>query len=91
MADDMRWEACDDASELSSHLLGAFLMGTGGVFAMGCTIGQGVSAFSLMALSAPVAIVSIAFGARMGLGYLVEGEPFAFLRRHDAPERSPAE
>lgn len=91
MADDMRWEACDDARELSRHLLGAFLMGTGGVFAMGCTIGQGVSAFSLMALSAPVAIVSIAFGARMGLGYLVEGEPFAFLRRHDAPERSPAE
>ena len=53
---DIRWEACDDARELSRHLGGAFLMGTGGVFALGCTIGQGVSAASLMAVSAPIAV-----------------------------------
>ena len=86
----MRWEACDDARELSRHLVGAFLMGTGGVFALGCTIGQGVSAVSVMALSAPIAMLSIAFGARMGLSYLLEGSPFAFMRDHG--ERSqPAE
>ena len=79
---DMRWEACDDARELSRHLVGAFLMGTGGVFALGCTIGQGVSAVSVMALSAPLALAGIAFGARMGLAYLLEGTPFAFMRRH---------
>jgi len=78
-SDDMRWEACDDARELSRHLLGAFLMGTGGVFALGCTIGQGVSAFSVMAISAPIVMISIAAGARMGLGVLVEGNPFSFL------------
>jgi hypothetical protein len=80
-SNDMRWEACDDARELSRHLLGAFLMGTGGVFALGCTIGQGVSAVSVMALSAPIAMISIAFGARLGLGYLVEGSAFGFMRR----------
>ena len=79
-ANDVRWEACDDARELGRHLLGAFLMGTGGVFALGCTIGQGVSAVSLMAVSAPLTLAGIVFGARMGLGYLVEGAPFAFLR-----------
>lgn len=79
--DDMRWEACDDARELGRHLAGAFLMGTGGIFAMGCTIGQGVTAVSAMALSAPLVIASIVVGARLGLGYLVEGDAFGFLRR----------
>jgi len=78
-SDDMRWEACDDARELSRHLLGAFLMGTGGVFALGCTIGQGVSAFSTLAISAPIVMISIAAGARMGLGLLMEGNAFGFL------------
>ena len=84
-SDDMRWEACDDARELGRHLLGAFLMGTGGVFAMGCTIGQGVSAFSVMAISAPIVMVSIAAGARMGLGLLVEGNAFSFIADWRAP------
>lgn len=85
-SDDMRWEACDDARELSRHLLGAFLMGTGGVFALGCTIGQGVSAFSVMAISAPIVMISIAAGARMGLGLLVEGNAFGFLADWRAPK-----
>lgn len=85
-SDDMRWEACDDARELSRHLLGAFLMGTGGVFALGCTIGQGVSAFSAMAISAPIVMISIAAGARMGLGLLMEGNAFGFLADWRAPD-----
>ncbi len=80
--DDIRWEACDDARELSRHLLGAFLMGTGGVLAVGCTIGQGVSAVSVMALSAPIVFASICLGARIGLLWLLEGAP-AFLSRSD--------
>ena len=87
-ADDVRWEACDDARELGRHLLGAFLMGTGGIFALGCTIGQGVSAVSLMAISAPIVMASIAFGARMGLGVIVEGSAFDFLFSR---KQSPAE
>jgi hypothetical protein len=49
---------------------------------MGCTIGQGVTAVSALALSAPIVMVSIAIGARMGLGYLIEGSPFASFRWH---------
>ncbi len=77
---DVRWEACDDARELGRHLTGGFLMGTGGVFAMGCTIGQGVTAVSALAVSAPLVMVSIWIGARLGLSYLIEGSAFAALR-----------
>jgi hypothetical protein len=84
---DVRWEACDDARELSRHMAGAALMGVGGVFAMGCTIGQGVSAMSAMAISAPVAVLSIILGARMGLAFLLEGSSFAGFQRRS---RSPA-
>lgn len=77
---DVRWEACDDARELGRHLAGGFLMGTGGVFAMGCTIGQGVTAVSALAVSAPLVMVSIWIGARLGLSYLIEGSVFAAFR-----------
>ncbi len=70
---DVRWEACDDARELGRHLAGAFLMGTGGVLAAGCTVGQGISALSTMALSAPLVFISICIGARLGLKALIEG------------------
>ncbi|MCG8446173.1 MAG: YeeE/YedE family protein, partial [Hyphomicrobiales bacterium] len=68
-----RWEACDDARELGRHLLGATLMGVGGVFAMGCTVGQGITGFSTLAISAPIVFLSIAFGAKLGLAWLIEG------------------
>ena len=55
-------------------------MGAGGVFAMGCTIGQGVSAASTLAISAPLVMACIALGARLGLSYLLEGSPWAALR-----------
>ena len=54
---EFRWEAFDDQREMRRHLLGALLMGFGGVLARGCTIGQGLSAASTLALTAPVAIV----------------------------------
>ncbi|MCP1200808.1 YeeE/YedE family protein [Notoacmeibacter sp. MSK16QG-6] len=84
-ADDIRWEACDDARELSRHIFGSFLMGTGGIMALGCTIGQVVSAASVFALSAPLAFASMALGARIGLSLLLEGSPLAFLRRSTQP------
>ena len=77
---DVRWEACDDARELGRHIVGAFLMGTGGVFAMGCTIGQGITAPSVLAISAPLVMFSIALGARLGLSYLLEGSVWSVFR-----------
>ncbi|HLZ01107.1 MAG TPA: YeeE/YedE family protein [Bradyrhizobium sp.] len=74
LASGFRWEACDDARELKRHMFGALLMGTGGIMSMGCTIGQGLSAFSTLAVSAPITMLAIAAGARLGLEYTMTGE-----------------
>lgn len=74
LARGFRWEACDDARELKRHMIGALLMGTGGIMSMGCTIGEGLSAFSTLAVSAPITMVAIAGGARLGLEYTMTGE-----------------
>ncbi len=74
-----RWEACDDARELGRHMTGGALMGVGGVLAVGCSVGQGLTAASAFALSSPVAILAMALGARAGLGFLVEGRLFPTL------------
>lgn len=68
-----RWEACDDPRELRRQILGACLMGVGAVLALGCTIGQGVSAFSVLSFSAPVVFMSIFAGAAIGLRQLITG------------------
>ncbi|SFR09326.1 YeeE/YedE family protein [Poseidonocella sedimentorum] len=68
-----RWEACDDPRELRRQMLGAALMGPGAVIAIGCSVGQGISAFSLLAYSAPVALVSIFIGGAVGLRQLIAG------------------
>ncbi|QJF52352.1 YeeE/YedE family protein [Roseobacter ponti] len=68
-----RWEACDDPRELKRQIMGAALMGPGAILAVGCSVGQGVSAFSTLAYSAPVAFVAIFLGASMGLKQLITG------------------
>ncbi|MGI9354006.1 MAG: YeeE/YedE thiosulfate transporter family protein, partial [Rhizobiaceae bacterium] len=68
-----RWEACDDAREMRRQILGGFLMGVGGVTALGCTVRQGLSAASVLAWSAPLALGSIFIGAWLGLHILIEG------------------
>jgi uncharacterized membrane protein YedE/YeeE len=71
-AGQFRWEVPDDAREMRRHLLGAFLMGFGGVAALGCTIGQGVTGLSTLSVGSILAISSIFVGARLGLYWLVE-------------------
>ena len=68
-----RWEACEDPRELRRQILGAALMGAGAVVAMGCTIGQGVSAMSLLAYGAPLTLGGIFAGAALGLRQLIHG------------------
>jgi uncharacterized membrane protein YedE/YeeE len=71
--DELRLEAFDDEKEMTRHLLGAAMMGVGGVAALGCTIGQGISGMSTLSLGAPLALGSIFLGAYLGLWYLEEG------------------
>lgn len=68
-----RWEACDDPRELGRQILGAVLMGIGAVVAVGCSVGQGLSAFSVLAYSAPLTLICIMAGAAIGLRQLIWG------------------
>ena len=43
VARSFRWESFNNIEDMSNHLIGAILMGFGGVTALGCTIGQGLS------------------------------------------------
>ena len=79
-----RWEACDDAREMRRQIAGGVLMGFGSVTALGCTIGQGLSAASTLALSAPVALLGIFCGAWLGLQWLIDGSFLQLLRRGNA-------
>jgi len=68
-----RWEACDDPRELGRQVSGAALMGVGGVVAVGCSVGQGVTAFATLAWSGPVTLAAIVAGALLGLRQLMLG------------------
>lgn len=68
-----RWEACDDPRELRRQILGGVCMGFDGVIAVGCSIGQGMSAFSVLSLSAPVTLAAIFAGAARGRRQLITG------------------
>lgn len=58
-----RWEGFASVEDTASHLIGAALMGFGGVVAMGCTVGQGISGFSTLALGSIVTFAAIVAGA----------------------------
>lgn len=80
-AAELRWEAFDDDHEMRRHLLGAALMGVGGILAGGCTIGQGITAGSMLALSWPLAVGGMMLGARIGIAVLVDGSPRDLVQR----------
>ena len=71
--DEIRWEGFDDMQEMRRHLLGAAAMGAGGVTALGCTIGQGISGVSTLAISPLFTLASIFLGATFGLHWLLTG------------------
>lgn len=66
---EFRWEGFAGSGDLAHHLGGAVLMGIGGVTAMGCTIGQGLSALSTLSLASLPAILGIVAGAVASLKY----------------------
>lgn len=47
------------------HMIGAALMGFGGVLGLGCTIGQGITGVSTMALGSFMVFASIVFGSAL--------------------------
>ncbi|MEP6840367.1 MAG: YeeE/YedE family protein [Bradyrhizobium sp.] len=56
---------------------GAALMGTGGVMAFGCSVGQGLTGFSTLALASLVAVAGIMLGTAAGLRGALRVRPLA--------------
>lgn len=62
-----RWEGFRDVQDTGNHLVGALSMGVGGVTALGCTVGQGLSGVSTLSLGSFIALVAIIAGAVVAL------------------------
>ena len=65
-----RWEGFDSTPRLAASALGGTLMGLGGVLAAGCSIGQGLSGLSTLAVASLPAAVGIVLGAWLALRLL---------------------
>jgi uncharacterized membrane protein YedE/YeeE len=66
-----RFEGFRDTEDTANHLVGAVMMGVGGICAMGCTVGQGLSGISTLSLTSVVAVVSIIAGSVLALKFQV--------------------
>lgn len=64
---EFRWEGFRQTEDLAQHLIGALLMGVGGVTALGCTFGQGISGLSTLGLGSLLATAGIVAGAWLTL------------------------
>jgi uncharacterized membrane protein YedE/YeeE len=64
-----RWEGFANAEDTANHLVGGALMGVGGVTALGCTIGQGLSGIATLAIGSFLALGGILAGAVLALRY----------------------
>jgi uncharacterized membrane protein YedE/YeeE len=60
-----RIEWFNSLSDFVNHFVGAILMGIGGVLALGCTIGQGITGISTLAVGSFIAFVGIVFGSAL--------------------------
>ena len=64
-SNNLRFEWFTNKHDFIRHLLGGVLIGIGGVLSLGCTIGQGVTGVSTLALGSIITLLSIIFGASL--------------------------
>ena len=62
-----RIEGFRDSGDLVRHMAGGILMGFGGVTALGCSIGQGITGLSTLALGSIITTAAIIVGAALTL------------------------
>ena len=65
LSGNFRIETFSNKSEMVNHLVGAAMMGFGGVLSFGCTIGQGVTGMSTLAIGSILTLISIIFGSAL--------------------------
>jgi uncharacterized membrane protein YedE/YeeE len=80
LAGRFKLEGFTDTNDMLRHMLGGVMMGAGGVLALGCTVGQGITGMSTLALGSVLAWLSIIAGGWLGIKYLGEGSLGAALR-----------
>jgi uncharacterized protein len=66
---EFRYERFFTLKDFGNHVLGGALMGVGGVLAMGCTIGQGVTGISTLAIGSILVFFAIVIGAVATMRY----------------------
>ncbi|HSV45996.1 MAG TPA: YeeE/YedE family protein [Ramlibacter sp.] len=64
---EFRVETFSTPRELREHVAGALLMGFGGVTALGCSIGNGVTGLALLSAGSVLAVAGIVLGAWLAL------------------------
>jgi uncharacterized membrane protein YedE/YeeE len=64
-----RWEGFRDSEDTANHVVGGILMGFGGITALGCTIGQGITGISTLALGSFLTFAAIVAGSALTMKY----------------------
>ena len=64
-----RWEGFGSVEDVANHVVGAIFMGFGGVTALGCTIGQGLTGISTLALGSLLTFAAIIVGSVVAVKY----------------------
>lgn len=65
----LRLEGFDDPAQMARAGLGGVAMGVGGVLALGCAVGQGLSGVATLAYPSMIALAAIWAGARLGFAW----------------------
>jgi len=71
------WEGYQSPRHMLRSAGGAALMGTGGVMAFGCSVGQGLTGLSTLALASFIAVAGILLGTAAGLRGALRVQPLA--------------
>ena len=66
-----RWEGFASMADLRNQIVGAVMMGFGGVTALGCTVGQGLSGLSTLAIGSFIAVAGIVGGSVATLKFML--------------------
>jgi len=64
-----RWEGFRSTEDTANHIVGGILMGFGGVTSVGCTVGQGITGLSTLAVGSVIVTLSIVAGSWVGIKY----------------------
>lgn len=72
---EFHWQSFTAPGQTGRAIAGGLLMGVGGILAVGCTLGQGLSGFSTLAISSLLALAGIVSGAWLAVRFSGSDSP----------------